>query len=345
MMCEQHSRVALRMFDRLPPLQTLRAFEAAGRRLSMTLAAEELHVTHGAVSRHIKTLEHHLGVPLFRRLTRRIVLTDEGGEFLAAVTCLLGDLTREAERVRAQNRVTRVTISAGLSFASKWLAPRLHRLKARYPEFDIHLDVTDINVGLSDGQVDVALRYGSGRYPRVLAERMLEETLTPVCSPAYLAEAGGLASMESLADCTLLHEDRMLANWEQWFALAGVDRTRSGRGPALQPWQHGHRGRDPRRGRGARAQRARGGRHRREASRGAVFGDPAQGRARLRPGLPQRQPGQPEGASGAGLADQGNPGVSHERWLMRPISACGQFDVGAQCPRRANSIEKGPDCR
>ncbi|WP_237183373.1 LysR family transcriptional regulator [Roseomonas gilardii] len=102
----------------------------------MTLAAEELHITHGAVSRHIKTPAQHLGVPLFRRLTRRIVLTDEGAEFLVAVTRLLADLTREAECVRAQNRVTRLTISTGLSFASKWLAPRLHRLKARHPEFE-----------------------------------------------------------------------------------------------------------------------------------------------------------------------------------------------------------------
>lgn len=235
-MREYHSRVAFWMFDRLPPLQTLRAFEAAGRRLSMTLAAEELQVTHGAVSRHIKTLEHHLGVPLFRRLTRQIVLTDEGAEFLVAVTRLLGDLTREAERIRGQNRVTRLTISTSLSFASKWLAPRLHRLKARHPEFDIHLDVTDLNVDLSDGRVAAAVRYGIGNYPRASAERMLDETLTPVCSPIYLAENGGLNSIESLADCTLLHEDRMLANWEQWFALAGVDRTRSGRGPA---YSHG----------------------------------------------------------------------------------------------------------
>ena len=153
-----------------------------------------------------------------------------------AVTRLLSDLTRETERVRAQNTVARLTISTGVSFASKWLAPRLQRLKARHPEFDVHLDVTDINVDLDNGQVAAALRYGSGRYPRVLAERMLEETVTPVCSPAYRAEAGGLASPASLADCTLLHEDRMLANWEQWFALAGVHKARSGRGPA---YSHG----------------------------------------------------------------------------------------------------------
>ena len=88
------------MFERLPPLQTLRAFEATGRHLSMTLAAEELHVTHGAVSRHIKNLENHLGVPLFKRLTRRIVLTEAGAQFHGTVARLLEELSKEAELVR-----------------------------------------------------------------------------------------------------------------------------------------------------------------------------------------------------------------------------------------------------
>lgn len=224
------------MFDRLPPLQTLRAFEATGRLLSMTLAAEELHVTHGAVSRHIKTLEGSLGVALFQRLTRRIVLTEAGAEFLLIVTRSLGELTREAERLRGHDSAMRLKINASVSFANKWLAPRLHRLKARHPELDVHLDVTDTYIDLNDREADVAIRYGSGRYPRVLAERILEETVTPVCSPAYRAKMGGLASLSSLARCTLLHEDGMLANWEQWLALAGVRNVRSDRGSA---YSHG----------------------------------------------------------------------------------------------------------
>ncbi|EEA01040.1 transcriptional regulator, LysR family [Burkholderia sp. H160] len=224
------------MFDRLPPLQTLRAFEATARLLSMTLAAEELHVTHGAVSRHIKTLENHLGVPLFRRLTRRIVLTDAGAEFHFAVARLLGELTREAESLRGHDNIASMTISTSVSFASKWLAPRLHRFKAIHPELDVHLDVTDRNVDLDDGQVDAAVRYGGGRYPRVQSERILEETVTPVCSPSYREEVGGLTNPAGLARCTLLHEDRMLANWEQWFAYADLDRSRRSRGPA---YSHG----------------------------------------------------------------------------------------------------------
>ncbi len=224
------------MFDRLPPLQTLRAFEATGRLLSMTLAAQELHVTHGAVSRHIKTLESHLGVALFQRLTRRIVLTEAGAEFLLAVNRALAELTKESERLRTRDSVSRLKINASVSFANRWLAPRLHRLKARHPELDVHLDVTDKYVDLNDSDVDVAIRYGSGRYPRVLAERILDETVTPVCSAEYRAKMGGMASVESLARCTLLHEGGMLANWEQWLALAGLSGVRSDRGTA---YSHG----------------------------------------------------------------------------------------------------------
>lgn len=223
------------MFDRLPPLQTLRAFEAAGRLLSMTLAAEELHVTHGAVSRHVKTLETHLSVPLFQRLTRRIVLTDAGAEFLAVVTRLLTDLTREAEHLRSRSATARLTISTSVSFASKWLAPRLHRLMVRVPDYDVHLDVTDINVDLHDGRIDAAVRYGIGRYPNVVAERILDETVTPVCSPVYRPRVADWPGLAALPHCILLHEDRMLANWEQWFAMAGIAHAPS-RGPA---YSHG----------------------------------------------------------------------------------------------------------
>lgn len=223
------------IFARLPPLQTLRAFEAAGRLSSMTLAAQELNLTHGAVSRHVKTLEAHLGVALFERMTRRIVLTEAGAEFLAVVARSLAELTREAERLRSLNVATRLTLSTSVSLASKWLAPRLHRLMVRVPDYDVHLDVTDINVELADGRIDAAVRYGTGQYPNAVAERILDETVTPVCSPDYAVEIGARVSPTELTGCILLHEDRMLANWEQWFALAGLAKLRS-RGPA---YSHG----------------------------------------------------------------------------------------------------------
>lgn len=209
------------MFERLPPLQTLRAFEATARLSSMTLAAAELHVTHGAISRQIRKLEEHLGVKLFHRLTRQIILTEEGAEFHPAVTRLLGDLMRESERLRARLPAKNLRISTTVSFASKWLAPRLSRFRQRYPELDIQLDVTDVNVDLNDGQVDAAIRYGLSNYPDVCSERILSETVTPVCSPGFLQEHNGLKEINDLSNCVLLHEYRMLANWEAWFEMTG----------------------------------------------------------------------------------------------------------------------------
>ena len=152
------------------------------------------------------------------------------------MVALRKNLWSEAERLRGHDPGTRLAISTSVSFASKWLAPRLPRLKARCPQFDIHLDVTDINVDLREGRVDAAIRYGNSRYPHAISERLLEEYVTPVCSPDFRDVAGGLASPADLLRCILLHEDRMLANWERWFALAGFGRGRTRRGPA---YSHG----------------------------------------------------------------------------------------------------------
>ncbi|WP_273908087.1 transcriptional regulator GcvA [Enterobacter bugandensis] len=219
------------MFDRLPPLQTLRAFEATGRLSSMTLAAAELHVTHGAISWQIRKLEEHLGVKLFIRLTRQIILTEEGADFHHAITRILGDITRESERLRGPDSARRLRISTSVSFATKWLAPRLSRFRQQYPEFDIYLDVTDVNVDLNNGQVDAAIRYGTGHYRDAASERMLDETVTPVCSPGYLDAHNGLEEIHALSDCVLLHEDRMLANWEAWFAMTGEKHFSHQQGP------------------------------------------------------------------------------------------------------------------
>ena len=207
------------MPDQLPPLQTLRAFEATARRLSMTRAAEELHVTHGAVSRQIRALERHLGIALFHRHTRRIDLTREGQSFYGTVTRLFSELGRETEAIRRRDDTLRLVISSGVSFASKWLTPRLHRLMAQHPDLDVHLDVTDAAVDFTAGQVDVAFRYGPGHYPAAAAERIMNETVSPVCAPDYRARMGGLASIRDLERCQLIHEIGWNMTWERWFAM------------------------------------------------------------------------------------------------------------------------------
>ncbi|RFB92030.1 LysR family transcriptional regulator [Rhizobium leguminosarum bv. trifolii] len=223
------------MADQLPPLQTLRAFEATARRLSMTGAADELHLTHGAVSRQIKALEVHLGVPLFRRLTRKIELTEAGASFFSTVTRLLSELAREAESIRSRSDTTRLVVSSGISFASKWLTPRLHRLMAQYPDLDVHLEVTDTWVDFTKSQVDVALRYGAGVYPAATAERIMNETVSPVCAPSYLDRVGGLSDPADLDKCQLIHEIGMTTTWERWFALVGLPYSKT-RGPG---YSHG----------------------------------------------------------------------------------------------------------
>lgn len=185
----------------------------------MTLAAEELHLTHGAVSRQIKALENNLGVQLFRRMTRRIELTDAGMLFLGVVARLLSELAREAEIVRRKNDDSRLVVNSGVSVASKWLTSRLHRLMARYPDFDILLEVADAPIDFAAGHVDVALRYGAGQYPAAAAERIMNETVSPVCSPDYRDRMGGLESPLELAKCQLIHEIGMNTTWERWFLM------------------------------------------------------------------------------------------------------------------------------
>ncbi|GKP95927.1 hypothetical protein NUKP71_49330 [Klebsiella quasipneumoniae] len=137
----------------------------------------------------------------------------------------------ESERLRERNPAKSLRVSTTVSFASKWLAPRLSRFRQRYPDVDIQLDVTDSNVDLNDGQVDAAIRYGLGHYRDVSYERIFDETVTPVCSPGFLKEQNGLTEIKDLSNCVLLHEYRMLANWEAWFEMAGEKKFCCHHGP------------------------------------------------------------------------------------------------------------------
>lgn len=225
------------MSNRLPPLQSLRAFESTGRLLSMAAAASELHVTTGAISRHIRALETDLGVSMFRRLTRQIVLTEAGGSFHQTVSRALDDLARDAVRLRTRVGNDRLTISTSVSSAGKWFAPRLHRLAARLLDVDIHLEVSDVNIDLSDGRVDATIRYGTGSYPQAVSERILDEMMCPVCSPRYRDEEridvpDDLLGRTLLNEERLLHDDSTLPKWSLWFATAGVSAPRT-RGPTF----------------------------------------------------------------------------------------------------------------
>ena len=216
---------------RLPPLKTLPDFAAAGRHLSFTKAAEELGVTHGAVSRQIRALEDYLGAPLFRRLTRRIELTEQGRAYLPAIERRLDELPRESDRVRELGSGRRLTVSTGVSFAMKWLAPRLPRFQAAHPAIEFHLDVSDVVPDLERGFADAALFHGLGRFPGLVAERIFDERVVPVAAPALLARGPAIRQPADLLRHALLHEDRMVADWPPWFAAQGSTGADTTRGP------------------------------------------------------------------------------------------------------------------
>jgi LysR family transcriptional regulator, glycine cleavage system transcriptional activator len=220
------------MSRRLPPLNALRAFEAAARHLSFTRAAAELNVTQAAISHQVKGLEDHLGLPLFRRLNRALMLTNQGQALFPAVRDALDGLAEAAARLRAREAGGTLTVSTLPSFAVKWLVPRMSHFQDRRPDIDLRISAKEHLVDFARDDIDVAIRFGRGDWPGVRAEWMADEALTPVCGPALLGE---LRSPDDLAHTTLLHEDMLplgsFPTWENWLAAAGVDGVDASRGP------------------------------------------------------------------------------------------------------------------
>jgi LysR family glycine cleavage system transcriptional activator len=213
----------------LPPLAALRAFEAAARHLSFTRAADELHVTQTAISHQIRGLEERLGVRLFRRLPRGLVLTDEAQRYLPAVRDAFARLETATAELLAGRAGGALTASVLPSFAAKWLVPRLGRFRAANPEIDLRISTSQHLVDFAREDVDVGIRMGRGEYPGLRVDRLFGETLVPVCSPALLGGAHPLRQPEDLRHHVLLHDDDA-TGWRLWLELAGVDGLDAGRG-------------------------------------------------------------------------------------------------------------------
>ncbi len=212
----------------LPPLNSLRAFEAAARHLSIKKAAKELHVTPAAVSHQVRTLEEYCGRPLFRRLVRALRLTEAGQAALPLLREGFDKLAEAADAMRAEERGGILTISVVPTFGAKWLIPRLDRFHAMHPEFDVRIDATDALVTFAGDGVDVALRYGRGTYRSLRSECLMPEVALPVCSPRLLERGAPLSRPEHLRHHTLLHvqwkmEDDAAPNWRMWLRAAGVE--------------------------------------------------------------------------------------------------------------------------
>lgn len=216
------------MARRLPPLNALRAFEAAGRNLSFSKAANELNVTPAAVSHQIKGLEEHLGTALFRRGPRRLLLTDAGQRLLPGVRQAFAGLAEALGELDEARDGDFLTISVVPSLASKWLLPRMDRFRRAQPDMEVRFDATSHVVDFAqETDVDLALRHGTGDYPGLEVERLTGGTLLPVCSPKLLEGPHPLKTPDDLRHHTLLHVPWEACcatdpDWSDWLKTAGV---------------------------------------------------------------------------------------------------------------------------
>ncbi|MEJ0002562.1 MAG: transcriptional regulator GcvA [Pararobbsia sp.] len=204
---------------KLPNLGALRVFEAAARHQSFARAAAELFVTHSAVSHQIRALEAELGVNLFMRVGRRVVLTDLGRDYAQQVSAAFANLAAATQALSRDTRERRLVLTTIPSFAARWLTPRIGRFILAHPEVDVVLRSSTDVVDLVHSEVDVAIRFGTGPYPGLHAESLIGETFFVVCSPGF---NGGIrpATPADLPSFTLLRSDA--ERWRLWFDAAGL---------------------------------------------------------------------------------------------------------------------------
>ncbi len=202
----------------LPPLDLLPGFEAAARHLSFTKAATELFLTQSAVSRQVQALEEALGVPLFQRRHRALLLTDEGQLLLRAVGSMLDQLREITRKVRGTGAPTPLSVTTIVSFASLWLIPRLPKFRALHPAADVRISADNQLVNLTRERIDVAIRYCAPDAAPAGAVKLFGEEVMPVCSPALLRDSKRpLRSPEDLRHHVLLHDDwSPVQPWLEW---------------------------------------------------------------------------------------------------------------------------------
>lgn len=206
----------------LPSLNALRAFDAAARHGSLTRAAAELHVTHGAVSRQIRELERFLGRDLFHRLPRGIALTGHGRQLAFTVTSVFEDLRRAVADVRDRPRHRVINLSTVPSLAARWLVPRLARFQAAHPGVEVRVGTSYQLTDFKRDEVDIALRYGRGPWGDLYDERLFDSCVFPVCAPSLLEGENALREPSDLKRTTLLH-DVTHGYWIRWLEEAGVE--------------------------------------------------------------------------------------------------------------------------
>ncbi|WP_416304999.1 transcriptional regulator GcvA [Neptunicella sp. SCSIO 80796] len=218
------------MAQRLPPLNSLRAFESAARHLSFTRAAEELYVTQAAVSHQIKTLEEHLGIKLFLRKNRSLLLTEEGQGYFLDIKDVFASLHDATQRLLARGAKGTITVSLPPSFAAQWLVPRIHDFSKLHPDIDVRIKAVDFDEGFLTDDVDVAIYYGRGKWPGLYSEKLHTEFLTPMCSPLLFQNGKPLATLDDLRHHNLLH-DNSRQGWKDWIRYFDVKGVNVNHGP------------------------------------------------------------------------------------------------------------------
>lgn len=206
------------------PLTALRSFEAAGRLLSFSRAAEELFVSQAAISRQVRDLERLIGRPLFERLHRRVVLTDTGTQLLGQLTASFDGIDRELSAILESTRQTMVRVSVEPSFAGEFLIQRLNRFQAKHPDIELSVEADSRVIAFRNGEAEIAVRYGAvaQSWPQVEAHHLLDLMLTPVATPERLAAKPPLRSAADLLSEILIH-DQSREGWSRWFRAAGID--------------------------------------------------------------------------------------------------------------------------
>ncbi len=218
------------MNERLPPLTALRAFDAAARHMSFAKAADELNVTPAALSFQIKSLEDHLGMPVFRRLNRAIELTDAGRALVPGTRDGFAALTAAWRAARRQADTSTITVTAGPAFTAKWLAPRMFAFAQAHPDIELRFTATLRLLDFDRDDVDVAVRFGLPHDENAYTRSIIREWVTPMMAPELAAT---IKTPADLATATLLHQDDVAflkpsIQWPAWFAAAGLGTPPSG---------------------------------------------------------------------------------------------------------------------
>jgi LysR family glycine cleavage system transcriptional activator len=229
---------------RLYPLNALRVFEASARNLSFKKASEELSVTAAAVSHQVKGLEEFLGLPLFRRMPRGLLLTDTGQLLLSELSGVFQSLDRAMERVIESDSRGALTLSVAPTFAVMWLIPRLQKFYALHPDLDVRISTGLSLVDFHRDDFDAAIRLGNGQWLGLEAIELFDETVTPMCSPRLLEGPNAIRSPDDLSKHVLLHNHSMdydpeAPTWETWLEAAGATGVDASRGTHFSLPDHG----------------------------------------------------------------------------------------------------------